>query len=86
MDIATGQEVWSVEADSSIVSSPSISGEKVYIADTSGNLYALDKQNGTRKWAFSDADGGIQSTLAVTNDSISFVGSQKSILLEYERK
>lgn len=77
VDIATGQEVWSFEADSSIVSSPSISGENVYIADTSGNLYALDKQNGTRKWIFSDADGGIQSTLAVTNDSISFVGSQK---------
>lgn len=77
VDTATGQEVWSFEADSSIVSSPVISGEIVYITDTSGKLYALDKQNGTKKWEFSDTDGGIQSILAVTTDSISFVGSQK---------
>ena len=49
IDVATGQEIWSVKTDNTIYTVPLIVGDKAYIGSTDKYLYVLDLEGRTVK-------------------------------------
>ncbi len=43
---------WTFHTRGEVVSSPAIVDGVIYVGSNDGNLYALDQQTGTKKWAF----------------------------------
>lgn len=65
------KELWRVEDRSDIASGAVLSGNFVVYANTSGEVYALNAQNGDRVWRYV-AGGKIFSTPAVSNGVVVF--------------
>jgi outer membrane protein assembly factor BamB len=62
---------WRFMTEGDVISSPTVSGETVYVGSGDGHLYALDRIAGTRKWAF-DAANPIPSSPAVGAGAVYF--------------
>ena len=62
---------WRFMTEGDVVSSPSVSGQTVFVGSGDGHLYALDRTTGTRKWAF-DASNPIPSSPAVGGGAVYF--------------
>lgn len=41
---------WTFHADGQLIASPTIQGDTIYLASTSGKLYAVDRVSGKQKW------------------------------------
>ena len=65
---------WYLSLEGRIYGSPVISGNRVYIGDDTGTLYAIDKFSGELIWKFK-AGGPIRSTPAVYRENLFFMCS-----------
>jgi outer membrane protein assembly factor BamB len=72
VDAATGAEKWRVTT-ALVWSSPSVSGNRVFVGDALGRLHAIDKTTGVEKWVYR-AGGPIFSSPAIAGGGL-FVGS-----------
>jgi len=79
LDSLTGQKTWEAKTPFSGSSSPTLSGESVYIASQSSSVYAFDSVNGEQRWSF-QTDGPIFSSPAIYEDFV-FVGTDSGKLL-----
>ncbi|HVS92578.1 MAG TPA: PQQ-binding-like beta-propeller repeat protein [Mucilaginibacter sp.] len=52
VDLATGKELWRFKTASAVFSSITISGDLLYFADLTGNIYAVNRTTGKQKWCF----------------------------------
>jgi outer membrane protein assembly factor BamB len=75
VDLATGTEEWSFEADSLVMTGPSTEPEAgiVYTGSHDSRLYALDMADGTVQWS-ADTDGQLIGCPTVTSEHV-LVGS-----------
>jgi outer membrane protein assembly factor BamB len=80
IDVARGDLLWSFIAEGEIPFSPAVTGNTVYVTSGDGRLYALNKNNGTKKWEFRVPDFySIASSPIVSNDTAYF-GSRDGYL------
>src|SRR5215213_4361049 len=56
---------WKFRTTGRVLSSPVVSGDMVFVGSTDGQLYAIDKTNGTQRWKFA-TQGPIASSPAVS--------------------
>jgi eukaryotic-like serine/threonine-protein kinase len=61
--------VWRFHSEDSLVSSPVVSDDTVYVGSSNGNLYAVNRASGTAKWAFKTR-GPVTSSPAVANGTV----------------
>ncbi len=61
--------VWKFKTQGRVLSSPAVSGDRVYVASTDGRLYAIDRTTGTERWQFA-SKGPIASSPAVHGDLV----------------
>ena len=61
-------------ADSSIVASPAVTNNRLYVGDLDGHLYSVDPLSGIEQWRFK-AEGGIYASPVVVGDTI-FIATQ----------
>jgi outer membrane protein assembly factor BamB len=73
VDLTAQQKKWTFEADSTIESSPALSGNNVYAATWSGRLYSVDITSGRKNWDL-PLGGKITSSPAIANGML-YVGS-----------
>src|SRR3954464_10518969 len=64
---------WKVKIGREIISSPVVAGDAVYVGSDDGNLYSIDRRDGTVRWKFA-THGPVRSSPAVA-DGVVFVGS-----------
>jgi outer membrane protein assembly factor BamB len=69
---------WTFKTAGPIVTTPAIAGGVVYIASTSGHLYAIDQASGQEKWNFKSRMS-IASSPAVADGTVYFVSSAGSL-------
>ncbi|WP_436514517.1 outer membrane protein assembly factor BamB family protein [Ekhidna sp. To15] len=62
---------WKFEATDSVLASPVIHNETVYVGDQGGVFFALDIANGNEKWRI-ETDGNIQGKATLVDDNIFF--------------
>lgn len=60
---------WKFRAGGRLLSSPAVSGARVFIGSTNGRLYAVDRDKGTELWSFA-SEGPIASSPAVHGDLV----------------
>ena len=60
---------WKFKTQGRVLSSPAVSGDRVYVASTDGRLYAIDRTSGTERWQFA-SKGPIASSPAVHGDLV----------------
>jgi len=51
-----GEEKWRFTSDSPLPAAPAVSTDMIYVTSQDGNIYALDTEDGTRKWVYSAVD------------------------------
>ncbi len=66
-----GGLLWRFSTRGAVRSSPAVSGERVYIGSTDGNLYALDRATGVENWRV-DVSSPISSSPAVARGLVIF--------------
>ncbi len=64
-----GTLVWKFKTGGRVLSSPAVSGGRVYVASTDGKLYAIDQTTGAQAWQFA-SKGPIASSPAVHGDLV----------------
>jgi outer membrane protein assembly factor BamB len=72
-----GVERWSTATGGSVVSSPTVTDETVYIGSNDGNLYALDRSDGTEKWSFSGS--AVFRASPTISDGVVYASDQSNI-------
>jgi eukaryotic-like serine/threonine-protein kinase len=78
LDTNTGDQVWSIEINGDVFSSPCVAKDMIIIGSMNKNLLAIDSSSGNLKWTF-DALGEIWSSPSFNGDSI-FVGCDDGFL------
>lgn len=71
-----GSIKWSLSTEGSITASATVSGDQVYIGDSRGVIYAVDSEDGTVRWKFSNTSGGVHSTIAADEEHIYTIGGR----------
>ncbi len=61
--------VWKFKTQGRVLSSPAVSGDRVYVGSTDGRLYAIDRTTGVERWQFA-SKGPIASSPAVHGDLV----------------
>lgn len=61
--------LWEYQADEAIESSPAVSGDKVFLADALGKLYAVNLKDGSELWK-RDFDTGFVASPAIQDDKL----------------
>lgn len=69
VDLETGVERWSFEAEDEVVASPVVVDGKVYVGSHDGNVYALDAQTGDLVWS-APTPGRVKSTLVTDGQRV----------------
>ena len=78
LDEITGEEAWSINVGSPILSSPVLFDDLVVVGSIEGVVSAHDTTDGSEHWRF-EASGSVSASLAVVDDTI-YVGSEEGIL------
>lgn len=60
---------WKFKTGGRVLSSPAVSGGRVFVGSTDGKLYAIDQATGTQAWQFA-SKGPIASSPAVSGDLV----------------
>jgi outer membrane protein assembly factor BamB len=68
-----GSVAWKFKTQGRVVSSPVVVGNTVYVGSTDGNLYAVNRADGTLRWKFATR-GAVNSSPAFANGVV-FAGS-----------
>jgi outer membrane protein assembly factor BamB len=66
VDVATGEERWTIRGSDTLCASPVVYNGVLYYGTTDGCLHAVDPQTGTEKWKIEGA--GIESDFAISGD------------------
>ncbi len=61
--------VWKFKTEGRVLSSPAVSGGRVYVGSSDGRLYAIDRLTGAERWRFT-SKGPIASSPAVHGDLV----------------
>jgi outer membrane protein assembly factor BamB len=77
VDAASGSETWRVTT-ALVWSSPSISGNTVFVGDAAGRLHAIERTSGKVRWTWRGG-GGIFSSPAISSGTV-YVGSDDGSL------
>jgi outer membrane protein assembly factor BamB len=64
---------WKFKTQGRVVSSPLVVGDAIYVGSTDGNLYAVNRADGTLRWKFATR-GAVNSSPAFANGVV-FAGS-----------
>ena len=64
-----GTLVWKFKTKGRVLSSPAVSGDRVYVGSSDGRLYAIDRASGAERWQFA-SKGPIASSPAVHGDLV----------------
>ena len=62
LNVLTGQLVWKTKTEASVLGSPVIVGDTVFIGGSDHNFRALNLKNGKEYWTFSGLQGPVVST------------------------
>lgn len=81
LDAESGNELWNHTMTASIYSTPAISGERVYVADTKGVLRALNLRDGRVEHEYTD-HGATQAPIVV-NEGKLFLGTEAGEMKAY---
>ena len=65
---------WATFVPGSLVASPIVTEDRLYVASSEGQVYALDRETGDTKWTF-DADGFFLSAMTLVSDGL-FIGDR----------
>lgn len=84
IDIANGEERWTLDTDDAIYESPAITDGTVYLSGNRATLYAIDATTGKQEWHLSTGDGPY-SRPVVAGGTL-FVGSDKGKLYAVDTK
>ena len=82
LDLASGDEIWSVMTGAYVFSSPRVVGSTVYIGSGDGKVYALDSTTGRERWSYK-TKGAIYGTPAIWDGRL-FVGSDDGFVYAFE--
>jgi outer membrane protein assembly factor BamB/plastocyanin len=63
VDIATNEELWSFAGDGLLYTSPIVINDRVVIASSAGNVYAVDAATGIQQWAGTTGAGSAYAPL-----------------------
>lgn len=75
LDITTGEQRWSFQAEDSLWGTPALANGLLYLADIGGNLYALDPENGEQSFQ-TEFEGSAVGGITVIDDAIAFATEQ----------
>ncbi|MES2124586.1 MAG: PQQ-binding-like beta-propeller repeat protein [Gemmatimonadota bacterium] len=64
-----GSVAWKFKTGGRVLSSPAVSGERLFVGSSDGVLYAIDRKSGSELWKFA-SKGPIASSPAVHNDLV----------------
>jgi outer membrane protein assembly factor BamB len=81
LDRETGQQVWAIEAQAYVYSSPVLVDKTLYVGQGDGDFVALDAGTGEERWSYRAGDA-IYSTPAVHNGRI-YVGSDDGFVYAF---
>src|SRR5262249_32306094 len=62
---------WQFHSKAAILSSPTVSGDTVYVGSSDHKFYAIDLASGLQKWEFKTG-GRVQGSAAVSNGTVFF--------------
>ena len=65
-----GTVKWRFDTDGWVWGSPTVSGDRVYLADLDGNVYALDAATGRSYWRSQQLDSAVRGSPALDNDTV----------------
>ncbi|MGK7389135.1 MAG: outer membrane protein assembly factor BamB family protein [Candidatus Cyclobacteriaceae bacterium M2_1C_046] len=65
------KEAWRFETGSKIIAAAVVDEENIYMGNTAGNFYAIERETGKKKWSF-QTPGKIQSKALIINDMVFF--------------
>ncbi|MFW5771275.1 MAG: PQQ-binding-like beta-propeller repeat protein [Spirochaetota bacterium] len=74
-----GEELWQNDLDAGVYSSPTVSGEKLYIGTDDHSVYCLDVSNGKIQWKFSTDSRIVTSSPEVKKGTV-YVGAYSGSL------
>ena len=83
IDTATGSIHWSADSKDWIWGTPSLSGDSVFAADISGNVYSLGAVNGKNPWPSVQPDGPITGSPLVLPDGV-LVGTDSGSIFAFD--
>jgi outer membrane protein assembly factor BamB len=69
VDLATREEIWTLPLESTSRSGVTVDGDRVYVGDRSGRLYAIDLATGDALWTYVD-DGDFDVAPAARADKV----------------
>jgi outer membrane protein assembly factor BamB len=72
LDVASGDEVWTVDTGGSIVGSPTIAGDTALVGSYDSALYAVDVPSGRRRWRFAEPSGIVTASPLVHDGAVYF--------------
>lgn len=87
VDARTGRDIWEYKTPSFVLSSPSVSGSKVYIGTGGDRMVALDASSGREMWSFQTGSsrmcfipygrtgGAVVSTPSISDGTLYFGGA-----------
>lgn len=70
---------WAVDLDGPIQSSPLLDGETLYVSCLDGRVYALNTQNGRRRWTFTAKGAQFLASPVLANDLLYVGGTDGSL-------
>ncbi|WP_232701925.1 PQQ-binding-like beta-propeller repeat protein [Halobacterium wangiae] len=82
-----GDEYWERELGSSVMASPAVGSDRLFVVDAAGTLHALDAAGGSTQWEFTTGDDGTASLVggqrryspAVCNGLVYYVGADQQL-------
>ena len=74
-DAASGKTAWTVETGKSITGALCVVGDRVYVANHGGRVYAIHAPTGRLLWTSEPLGGAVQGSLAATPEA-AFVGAE----------
>jgi hypothetical protein len=74
-DLKTGKQLWEVQTGKAISGAPCVVGNRIYVANHSRQVHAIDGHTGQVLWKSERLGGFVQGSLAADNDAV-YVGAE----------
>lgn len=70
LDARSGNLIWKISAQKSVLASPTIYKQVVYIGASDGVFRAIDLRNGRIRWEFNGVDGFVECKAFVDDSGV----------------